>query len=68
MESNGVLGNSQHCVILGGRDSQGRDQTNALSWLALRAYDELGGTVNQLCVRLHEGTQVEFAQRASAWG
>lgn len=66
MESNAVLGNSQHCVTIGGLTPEGGDGTNELSALVLDAYAQMGGTVNQLCVRLHSGTPPDFARRASA--
>ncbi len=66
MESNAVLGNSQHCVTIGGLVPDGGDGTNELSALVLDAYAQMGGTVNQLCVRLHPGTPPDFARRASA--
>ncbi len=64
METNGVLGNSQHCVTIGGLDRHGRDATNALSWLFLDAFEGMGGAVNQLCVRLHRDTPRAFLLRA----
>lgn len=64
MESNAVLGNSQHCVVVGGLLPSGEDGTNELSELALEAYAEMGGAVNQLCVRLHAGTPAAFVRRA----
>ncbi len=64
MESNAVLGNSQHCVTLGGVTPSGSDATNELSELTLDAYAEMRGAVNQLCVRLHAGTPAGFVRRA----
>jgi len=64
MESNAVLGNSQHCVTIGGLAPDGADGTNELSHLILRAYEEMRGAVNQLCVRLHGGSPREFTRRA----
>lgn len=66
MESNAVLGNSQHCVTIGGVAPAGGDATNELSRLVLDAYAQMGGTVNQLCVRLHAGAPPAFARDASA--
>jgi len=64
MESNAVLGNSQHCVTIGGLTPSGQSAENELSELILAAYEQLGGTVNQLCVRLHESSTNSFVQRA----
>ena len=66
MESNAVLGNSQHCVTIGGVDGAGNDATNPLSELVLAAYEQMGGAVNQLCVRLADNTPHQFARRAAA--
>ena len=66
METNAVLGNSQHCVMVGGQTPDGQDATNELSYLMLDAYEQLGGTVNQLCVRLHAGTPPRFFRRVAA--
>jgi pyruvate-formate lyase len=65
MESNAVLGNSQHCVTIGGRASGGDDGTNELSELMLRAYEQMRGSVNQLCVRIDADTPREFTRRAT---
>ncbi|MBK8998061.1 MAG: hypothetical protein IPM35_20245 [Myxococcales bacterium] len=66
MESNAVLGNSQHCVVVGGLLPNGDDGTNELSELVLDAYAQMGGAVNQLCVRLHAGAPATFVRRAAA--
>jgi len=44
---------------LGGVDADGRDAVNELSWLALRAYDAIGGPSN-LNVRWHAGIDAAF--------
>ena len=64
MESNAVLGNSQHCVTIGGVTPTGEDGTNELSELVLDAYREMHGAVNQLCVRIHGGAPAAFVRRA----
>jgi len=66
MESNAVLGNSQHCVMVGGQTPDGQDATNDLSYLLLDAYEQLNGTVNQLCVRIHPGSPEGFMGRVAA--
>ncbi len=66
MESNAVLGNSQHCVVVGGLLPSGGEGTNELSELVLDAYAEMGGAVNQLCVRLHADSSAAFTRRAAA--
>jgi len=65
-ETNGTLGNSQHCVTIGGLTPDGRDATNELSYLMLRAYEEMKGCINQLSVRVHAGTPREFVTRGAA--
>jgi len=65
-ETNSVLGNSQHCVTIGGLRPDGEDGTNDLSFLFLEAYERMGGSVNQLCVRLHRRTPAAFLERAAA--
>ena len=64
METNAVLGTSQHTVVIGGVTPDGEDAVNELSWLFLDAFEQLGGTVNQLCVRLHTNTTPTFVRRA----
>jgi formate C-acetyltransferase len=59
-ETNAVLGNSQHCVTIGGVKPDGRDGTNELSLLILKAYEQMKGSVNQLCVRIHRDSAPEF--------
>jgi len=64
METNAVLGNSQHVVTIGGLKKNGEDGTNELSYLILEAYEEMGGSVNQLAVRISKKTPFEFLKRA----
>ncbi len=63
METNGVYGNSQHVVTIGGQTPEGQDATNELSYLILDAYEQMKGAVNQLAVRIHENTPHEFLRR-----
>ncbi len=63
METNGVYGNSQHVVTIGGLTPEGQDATNELSYLILDAYERMKGAVNQLAVRIHENTPHEFMRR-----
>ena len=64
METNGVLGNSQHVVVVGGLTPDGGDGENQLSHLFIDAYEQMGGTVNQLCVRLHPGSSPDLVRRS----
>jgi len=64
METNSVLGNSQHVVTIGGLTPDGGDATNELSYLVLDAFERMGGAVNQLAVRVHRGSPEEFVRRA----
>lgn len=63
METNAVLGNSQHVVTIGGLKRNGEDGTNELSFLILEAYEEMGGSVHQLAVRISKKTPFEFLRR-----
>lgn len=63
METNAVLGNSQHVVTIGGLKRDGEDGTNELSFLILDAYEEMGGSVHQLAVRISKKTPFEFLRR-----
>jgi formate C-acetyltransferase len=64
METNSVLGNSQHVVTIGGLTPDGGDATNELSYLVLDAFERMGGAVNQLAVRVHRGSPEQFVRRA----
>lgn len=66
METNGVLGNSQHVVTVGGLTPEGRDASNELTTLFLDAYEQMGGTVNQLSVRLSGKSPDDLVQRTAA--
>lgn len=63
METNGVYGNSQHVVTIGGLTPDNTDATNELSYLILDAYEQMRGAVNQLAVRIHGNTPHEFLRR-----
>ncbi|MDD5749133.1 MAG: pyruvate formate lyase family protein, partial [Actinomycetota bacterium] len=63
-EANGTLGVSQHCLIIGGVDADGNDATNELSYLMLDAYERMHGAINQLSVRIHDGSPPDFLRRA----
>jgi pyruvate formate-lyase/glycerol dehydratase family glycyl radical enzyme len=65
METNGVLGNSQHCVVIGGVAPGGSDATNDLSMLMLEAHEEMRGAINQLSVRFHDGSPWPFVRRTA---
>lgn len=65
-ETNGTLGNSQHCVTIGGLTPGGRCAVNELSWLMLDAFEGMGGCLNQLSVRVAASTPREFTARAAA--
>ncbi len=65
METNGVLGNSQRCVAIGGLTTEGKDATNELSMLMLEAHDIMKGAINQLSVRLHKNSPKAFVNRTS---
>lgn len=62
-EANGTLGVSQHCLIVGGQDREGRDATNELSYLIVDAYERMKGAINQLSLRIHVGSPPDFLTR-----
>lgn len=64
-EANGALGVSQHCVIIGGVDRDGKDATNELSYLMLDAYEDMNGAINQLSVMVHKNSPKEFLEKAA---
>jgi len=63
METNAPLGNSQHVVTIGGLTPEGKDGTNDLSMLILDAFEEMNGAINQLSVRIHNGSPDAFVRR-----
>lgn len=63
-ETNASLGNSQHCITIGGLTPSGEDAVNDLSYLMLDAYEQMGGCLNQLSVRVHAATPREFVASA----
>lgn len=65
METNAVLGNSQHCLTIGGLTPSGRDATNELSFLMLEAHEQMRGAINQLSVRFHKNSPDEFVRRTA---
>ena len=65
METNSVLGNSQHVVTIGGITPEGNNAVNELSYLILEAFEQLNGTVNQLAVRFHPDTPDQFTKRTA---
>ncbi len=66
METNGVLGNSQRCIAIGGLTPDGKDGTNELSYLMLDAHEQMKGAINQLSVRFHRNSPWEFIHRTAA--
>lgn len=64
METNAVLGNSVHTVTIGGLRRDGEDGTNELSYLILEAYEEMGGAVTPLAVRISKKTPFDFLKKA----
>ncbi len=65
METNAALGNSQHCVTIGGQTPDGKDATHELSMLVLEAHAQMGGAINQLSVRIHDNSPEEFVRRTA---
>ena len=65
MESNSVLGNSEHVLTIGGTDADGNDAVNELSWLMLEAFERMGGSANQIAVRIAPNSPPAFLRRAA---
>ncbi|MEW6201942.1 MAG: pyruvate formate lyase family protein [bacterium] len=65
-ETNATLSNSQHCITIGGITPDGKDAVNELSYLMLDAYEGMGGSANQLSVRIQAETPRRFFERAVA--
>lgn len=65
MQTNGTLGNNQHCVTIGGLTPNGKDGTNELSYLMLDAHEIMKGAINQLSVRFHPNTPANFIRRTA---
>jgi len=65
METNGILGNSQHVITIGGLTPEGGDATNELSYLVLDAFEQMNGAVSQLSVRFHPDTPEAFVFRTA---
>ncbi len=52
-------------IILGGQLADGRDATNALSYMCLRAQADLGLTQPNLSIRIHRGSPLDFLKAAA---
>ncbi|MDH3674296.1 MAG: glycyl radical protein [Anaerolineae bacterium] len=52
-------------IVLGGQLSDGRDATNILSYMCLRAQTDLGLTQPNLSIRIHGGSPEEFLRTAA---
>ncbi|MBN2497261.1 MAG: hypothetical protein JXR96_21895 [Deltaproteobacteria bacterium] len=63
METNAVLGNSQHVAVIGGCDASGRDASNELTFLCLEAFARMQGSVNQLSVRISSQSPPDLLRR-----
>ncbi|MBN2072379.1 MAG: hypothetical protein JW770_00355 [Actinobacteria bacterium] len=51
-------------LTIGGRDKEGRDATNEVSWLVLEAYDSLKGFPGNFAVMWHEDIDEDFYKYA----
>jgi len=65
METNGVLGNSQHVAVIGGVTPEGKDATNELTLVILDAFERMNGSLNQLSVRIAENSQPGLLKRVA---
>ncbi len=65
METNGVLGNSQHVAVIGGLTPDGRDAANELTYVILEAFERMKGSLNQLSVRISEKSQPRLLRRTT---
>ena len=53
-------------IVLGGQLSDGRDATNALSYMCLRAQADLGLPQPNLSIRIHENSPQQFLRAATS--
>jgi len=65
METNAVLGNSQHVAVIGGVDSRGEDATNDLTFTILDAFEQMNGSLNQLSVRISKKSPKTLLERTA---
>jgi len=65
METNGVLGNSQHVAVIGGVTPDGQDASNELTFLILDAFEQMNGSLNQLSVRIAKESPPELLRRTA---
>jgi pyruvate formate-lyase/glycerol dehydratase family glycyl radical enzyme len=65
METNGVLGNSQHVAVIGGVTPEGRDASNELTFVILDAFEQMNGSLNQLSVRIAKESPPELMRRTA---
>jgi len=65
METNGVLGNSQHVAVIGGQTPEGKDAANELTFAILDAYERMNGSLNQLSVRIAPSSPPALLRRTA---
>lgn len=65
METNGVLGNSQHVAVIGGVTPDGKDASNELTFVILDAFERMNGSLNQLSVRIAGESPPELLRRTA---
>ncbi len=64
METNSVLGNNQHTATIGGLTPGGDDATCELTFAALDAFEAMGGSLNQLSIRISDKSPPDLLRRA----
>ncbi len=65
METNAVMGNSQHVAVIGGVTPDGRDAANDLTYVILDAFEQMNGSINQLSVRIAKQSPPELLRRTT---
>ena len=59
-----ALGQNTQTITISGVDAEGRDSTNELSYLFLKAYKNLKVFTTDLSIRVHKNTPKEFVKEA----
>ena len=64
LEMASTLGTSPQPITIGGLTGDGDDGTNELSYMILEASERAKAVINNLAIRIHEGTPHDFLLRA----
>ncbi len=59
-----ALGLNTQTITISGRDKEGKDSTNAISYLFLEAYKNIKAITTDLSIRIHKNTSDKFLKKA----